>query len=68
MPDNPDWLFERLISRNSQPIEEIQKRINLVQDYIHETESIICEKVYTSFHPDSWDKTFKIIENIIFKL
>ena len=55
LPDNPAWLIERLISRNSQSLEEIQIRTKLLNSYLDEVNSLICKKVYASFSPDSWD-------------
>lgn len=66
LPDDPAWLFERLTSRNSQHLEEIQARTNLLKKYLDEMSSLACRKVYASFSPDSWDKTFGEIEEIIF--
>lgn len=66
LPDDPAWLFERLTSRNSQPLEEIQARTNLLKKYLDEMNLLTCRKVYASFSPDSWDKTFGEIEEIIF--
>jgi len=66
LPDNPTWLFERLISRNSQPLDEIQARTKLLKSYLDEMKLLVCRKVYASFSPDSWDKTFGEIESIIF--
>lgn len=67
LPDDPEWLFKRLVIRNSQMLEEILTRTNLVRSYLDEIESLSCEKVYVSFSPDSWDKTFGTIEQIIFR-
>ncbi len=67
LPDDPTWLFERLKSRNSQPLEEIRTRTNLLQHYLDEVNSLACKKVYASFSPDSWDKTFETIERIVFE-
>ncbi len=66
LPDNPSWLFERLRSRNSQPLEEIRERTKLLQHYLREIDLLACKKAYASFSPDSWDKTFEAIEQIIF--
>lgn len=65
LPDDPAWLFERLTSRNSQPLEEIQARTELLEKYLDEMSLLTCRKVYASFSPDSWDKTFGEIEEII---
>lgn len=67
LPDDSAWLFERLKSRNSQSLEEIQVRTNLLERYLNEVNSLACEKVYASFSPDSWDKTFQAIERVIFR-
>ncbi len=67
LPDNPVWLFERLISRNSQPPEEIRTRTKLLNSYLDEVNSLTCKKVYASFSPDSWDNTFEAIEEIVFE-
>ncbi len=67
LPDNPAWLIERLISRNSQPLKEIQMRTKLLNSYLDEVNSLTCKKVYVSFSPDSWDKTFELIEKIVFE-
>jgi guanylate kinase len=67
LPDDPTWLFKRLISRNSQPHEEIQTRTRLLNSYLDEVNLLTCKKVYTSFSPDSWDGTFKAIEKIVFE-
>lgn len=66
LPDDPLWLFERLTSRNSQLTREIQLRTNLLKSYLDEVNSLTCKKVYASFSPDSWDKTFETIEKIVF--
>lgn len=66
LPDDPSWLFERLRNRNSQSLEEILQRMNILKDYLIQTESLNCKKVYVSFYPDSWDKTFEVIERVIF--
>ncbi len=65
LPDNHVWLFERLISRNSQPPKEIQMRTKLLNSYLDEVNSLTCKKVYASFSPDSWDNTFEAIEKIV---
>jgi len=49
LPDNPSWLFKRLISRNSQSPEEIQMRTKLLSSYLDEINLLTCKKVYTSF-------------------
>lgn len=67
LPDDSAWLFERLIDRNSQSLDEIQTRMNFLKNYLNEMESLVCNKIYASFSPDSWDKTFEAIEKIIFK-
>ena len=67
LPDNPKWLFNRLISRNSQTQSEINNRTNLLQNYLSEIELLRCKKVFVSFSPDSWNKTFEAIENIVFE-
>jgi guanylate kinase len=67
LPDNPEWLIERLISRNSQISEEIQLRTKLLNSYLDEVNSLACKKVYASFSADSWDDTFEAIEKIVFK-
>lgn len=67
LPDNPKWLFQRLMDRNSQSPEEIQTRTSLLHKYLNEISKITCERVYASFSPESWDGTFKTIEKIIFK-
>jgi len=67
LPDNPEWLYERLKGRSSQPLEEIRARTNLLRSYLDEIELLACKKVYASFSPDSWNQTFKEIEDIIFK-
>jgi guanylate kinase len=66
LPDDPAWLFERLKNRNSQSLEEIRVRANLLERYIDEVNSLACEKVYASFSSDSWDSTFQAIERAIF--
>lgn len=68
LPDDPEWLYERLKSRNSQSMKEIQARTDLLKSYLDEIALLACKKVYASFSPDSWDKTFKEIEDIIFNL
>lgn len=67
LPDNPAWLIERLMSRNSQPPEEIQMRTKLLNSYLDEVNSLTCKKVYASFSADSWDNTFEAIEKIVFE-
>lgn len=67
LPDDPMWLFKRLISRNSQPQEEIQMRTKLLSGYLDEVNLLTCKKVYASFSPDSWDNTFKTIKKIVFE-
>lgn len=67
LPDDPMWLFERLTSRNSQPMEEIQLRTKLLRNYLDEVNSLACKKVYASFSPDSWGRTFEAIEKIVFE-
>jgi guanylate kinase len=67
LPDNPEWLFQRLLGRNSQSPEEIQTRTNLLRDYLDEIDLLTCKRVYVNFSPASWDKTFEVIEKIIFK-
>lgn len=67
LPDNPAWLFNRLIGRNSQSQKEIKMRTNLLESYLNEIDLLDCKKVYVSFSPDSWDKTFETIEKIVFK-
>jgi len=67
LPDNPSWLFKRLISRNSQSPEEIQMRTKLLSSYLDEINLLTCKKVYTSFSSDSWDNTFAAIAKIIFE-
>lgn len=66
LPDDPAWLFERLKGRNSQSLEEIQKRTKLLQRYLNEVESLSCPKVYAGFSPESWNRTFVTIEKIVF--
>lgn len=68
LPDDPTWLFERLKRRNSQSIEEIEVRTNLLRQYLNDVNSLTCQKTYASFSPDSWDSTFQAIERIIFCL
>jgi len=65
LPDDPAWLLERLTSRNSQPQEEIQLRMKLLNSYLDKINLLACKKVYASFSPDSWNSTFKVIENIV---
>lgn len=67
LPDNPAWLINRLMGRNSQSQKEINIRTNLLENYLNEIDLLYCKKVYVSFSPDSWDETFKAIEKIIFK-
>ncbi|MBI2024246.1 hypothetical protein HYT00_02580 [Candidatus Giovannonibacteria bacterium] len=71
LPDDPNWLLERLMSRNSQPPEEIQTRENLLMGYLDEINMLVnmlaCKKVYASFSPGSWDGTFETIEKIVFE-
>jgi len=67
LPDDPAWLFKRLISRNSQPQEEIHIRTRLLNSYLKEVNLLTCKKVYVSFSPDSWDGTFEAIEKIVFE-
>lgn len=67
LPDDSAWLFERLISRNSQPTEEIHMRTKLLNSYLDEVNSLTCKKVYASFSPDSWDDTFEAIKKIVFE-
>lgn len=67
LPDNPSWLFKRLISRNSQPPEEIQIRTKLLSSYLDEINLLTCKKVYASFSSDSWDDTFEAIAKIVFE-
>lgn len=68
LPDNPVWLLERLKIRSSQSLEEIQMRTNLLGHYLDEISLLACEKVYASFSPASWNRTFLAIERIIFRL
>lgn len=68
LPDDPAWLFERLISRSSQSLEEIQRRTNLLKGYLDEVELLNCTKIYASFSPESWDKTFEAVEKGILEL
>jgi len=65
LPDDPTWLFERLKNRNSQSLEEILLRTGILKNYLKETGSLTCKKVYVGFSPDSWDKTFEVIEKIV---
>lgn len=67
LPDDPAWLFERLKSRNSQPVEEIEARTALLKDYLDEMALLTCNKVYVSFSPESWETTFEAIEKIVFE-
>ena len=67
LPDDPAWLFKRLISRNSQSQEEIHIRTRLLNSYLEEVNLLACKKVYVSFSPDSWDDTFKAIKKIVFE-
>lgn len=67
LPDDPIWLFKRLIDRNSQSPEEIHMRTKLLNNYLNEVNSLTCKKVYASFSSDSWDSTFEAIENIVFE-
>ncbi|MEK7202867.1 MAG: AAA family ATPase [Patescibacteria group bacterium] len=68
LPDDPSWLFRRLLSRNSQPSEEIKIRTNLLREYLNEINLLTCKKVYVGFSPDSWDKTFEAMEKIVFEI
>lgn len=66
LPDDPAWLFKRLQSRNSQTQEEILERTKQLDSYLKKIHSLpSCKKVYAGFSPESWDKTFEIIERII---
>ncbi|MEK7527284.1 MAG: hypothetical protein AAB537_02650 [Patescibacteria group bacterium] len=67
LPDDPAWLFKRLTSRNSQSPEEIQTRMNLLKSYLDDIESLICNRIYANFSPDSWDKTFEAIKQVVFE-
>ncbi len=69
LPDNPAWLFERLVGRNSQPPEEIRSRTSLVKSYLDEMNSLTCvnKKIFAGFSPNTWDKTFGEIERAIFE-
>lgn len=67
LPDDFSWLPQRLASRNSQSLEEIQARTSYLRNYLDEMDRLSCKRVYVSFSPDSWDKTFEEIEKIIFE-
>jgi guanylate kinase len=67
LPDDPVWLFKRLMNRNSQSAEEIKKRISFLKNYCDEIKLLACKKVYVNFSPDSWSQTFAAIEKIIFQ-
>lgn len=67
LPDNPEWLLARLMGRDSQSPEEIQARTSLLCNYLNEIDLLNCKKVYASFSPESWDKTFEEIKKNIFE-
>lgn len=66
-PDNPCWLFDRLIMRNSQTTDEIVTRTKLLEDYLNDMRLLNSRDVFASFSPESWDKTFECIEKIVFE-
>lgn len=66
LPDDPKWLFERLMSRGSQPRQEINARTRLLESYLAEMNRLVCKKVYARFASSSWDNTFREIETAIF--
>lgn len=68
LPDDPAWLFERLSNRNSQSPEEIKIRTEFLNSYLNEVNLLNCNKIYASFSPDSWDRTFEEIEKVVFEL
>ena len=67
LPDDSNWLIKRLISRNSQPLEEIERRTAILEEYIGEVKKLECDFIYANYSENSWDETFKEIERIISK-
>ena len=67
LPDDPVWLEQRLLSRNTQSAAEIKKRGDILHLYLSEISRLACEKVDVSFSPKTWDENFRKIESIILR-
>jgi len=66
LPNDFSCLRRQLINRNTQTMEEIQSRLDLLNDYMDKIDSLICNRIYVGFSPESWDSCFLEIEKIIF--
>lgn len=67
LPDDPTWLTQRLLDRNSQPTREIQARMDMLRGYLDQIDQLACQKVYVSFSPDTWESSFEMVEAIVFR-
>jgi len=66
LPDDPGWLFQRLLGRDPHLLKEINARTNLLHNYLNEINQLgFCTRVYVGFSPDSWDETFENIKKIV---
>lgn len=67
LPNDSSWLIKRLISRDSQTREEIERRTAILKEYIAEVKKLKCHFIYANYSKSSWNETFSKIEKIIFK-
>lgn len=65
VPDDREWLRQRLFERNVQDPKEIESRSKILAGYLEQVASLSCITVVSCYSPETWDSTFKRIVGIV---